>query len=146
VRGLLADYGMEWSIGAPFQDTIAALRLVMSGTLARYPDLRLVVPHLGGTLPFLLSRIELHWSRASSPEGTAPPSSGIRRLYLDTAQSTPAMLSLAADAIGADHLVFGTDFPYVNRTDFRAPANDLRILGDDAARAVFRSCGLGLST
>src|SRR5919199_4006660 len=53
-----ADYGLTWLVGAPFEDTITALRLVFSGWLRRYPRIRTIVPHLGGPLPFLKQRVD----------------------------------------------------------------------------------------
>jgi predicted TIM-barrel fold metal-dependent hydrolase len=143
VPGALTDYAMEWTLGAPFEDTIAALRLIGSKTVANCPDIRFVLPHLGGTLPFLMSRVERHWARQSI-DGGLSPAAAMRRLYFDTAQTTPAMLSMAAEVFGAAQLVFGTDFPYVNLTDFLAPARDLLTLGPGAALAAFRGIHLGL--
>src|SRR4051812_1369115 len=50
------DFGMAWLIGAPVEDTAVALRLIMAGMLDRYPRLKIVVPHLGGVLPFVAQR------------------------------------------------------------------------------------------
>src|SRR5262249_59785540 len=50
--------GLAWMVGAPFEDTLAALRLLMSGVTSRYPRIQVIVPHLGGTLPFLLERVD----------------------------------------------------------------------------------------
>lgn len=144
VRGALEDHAMEWTVGAPFEDTIAALRLVNSHIVERCPDIRFVLPHLGGTLPFLLSRIDRHWSSRRAEGDDIAPSTLIRKLYFDTAQSSPAMLAMAAETLGADHLVFGTDFPYMNRTDFASPARDLLGLGEEAALVAFHAANLGL--
>lgn len=150
--GLLADHGMEWSIGAPFEDTIAALRLVQSGTLRRCPQLRVIVPHLGGTLPFLLPRIDMHSAgglstvRGRTPEAgsheDSSPSQALRSLYFDTAQSTPTMLKLAAEILGEDRLVFGTDFPYVSRTDLGPSVAPLLALDQETATALFQGSPL----
>src|SRR5215207_1945892 len=52
------DFGLNWMVGAPFEDTIVALRLVFSGLTSRFPNMRVIVPHLGGTLPFLMQRLD----------------------------------------------------------------------------------------
>jgi aminocarboxymuconate-semialdehyde decarboxylase len=143
VRGALSDYAMEWTLGAPFEDTIAALRLVGSKTIERCPTIRFVIPHLGGTLPFLLSRIERHWA-ARGVDGGVSPIEALRKIYVDTAQSTPAMLAMAAASLGVSQLVFGTDFPYMNRSDFTSPARDLLVLGNSNAHAAFQAANLSL--
>ena len=68
--GALADHGMEWAIGAPFEDTIAAVRLLASGLLDEHPALTWVIPHLGGTLPFLLHRLLWRWKLEAELLGT----------------------------------------------------------------------------
>ena len=50
----LEDFGLNFPLGAPFEDSIAAIRLVLVGVIHRFPKIRFIVPHLGGTLPFLV--------------------------------------------------------------------------------------------
>jgi 6-methylsalicylate decarboxylase len=115
------DFGMAWLVGAPVEDTAVALRLIMSGMLDRYPCLRIVVPHLGGVLPFLAQRIDdltehsVARQRAEdqAPSIQVPPSAYYRRLWYDTVNSHPAALRCAHDTFGADRLLLGTDFPYL---------------------------------
>ena len=119
-----AEYGMTWMVGAPFEDTIAALRLVLSGFTARFPSVRVIVPHLGGTLPFLLQRLDdsAERQRVGAP-GEIPiegePSAYVRRLWFDTVNSHPAALRCACESFGADRLMLGTDFPYLAGPKFK---------------------------
>lgn len=115
------DFGLPFMIGAVFEDTIAALRLVLSGMTVRYPRIRVIVPHLGGTLPFLLERLELYVDLER--RNGAIPFAGtvrdqLRRLWYDTVNLHPAALSCAIDSFGADRLVLGTDFPFMTRAGF----------------------------
>ena len=111
-----ADYGLAWMIGAPVEDSVAALRLVLSGLTSRYPNIRVIVPHLGGILPFLLRRLDDAFERQrvrGVPMGIdGPPSIYVRRLWFDTVSSHPAALRCACDSFGADRLMLGSDFPY----------------------------------
>ncbi|HEY7062812.1 MAG TPA: amidohydrolase family protein [Chloroflexota bacterium] len=110
-------YGLTWMVGAPFEDTVATLRLVLSGLTSRYPDVRVIVPHLGGTLPFLLARldynIELQRARGLTPRVESDLSSPLRRLWYDTVSTHPEALRCACDSFGVDRLLLGTDFPYL---------------------------------
>jgi aminocarboxymuconate-semialdehyde decarboxylase len=116
-----ADYGMAWLVGAPVEDTVSALRLVFSGMLERYPGVRIIVPHLGGVLPFLVQRIDdlMRHSVGRQPPGAqaptveGPPSRYYRRLWYDTVNSHPAALRCACESFGVDRLLLGTDYPYV---------------------------------
>lgn len=117
------DLGLTWMIGAVFEDTIAALRLVLSGMLTRYPRMRVIVSHLGGTLPFLLERLEFYGERerrqGSLPfEGTLREQ--LRRLWYDTVNLHPAALRCAVDSLGAERLLLGTDFPFLSGPSFCA--------------------------
>jgi len=105
----LADYGLEFPLGAPFEDSIAALRLVVSGMIHRYPRIRVIVPHLGGTLPFLKMRLDGSLGGRTEYK----PSEYLKRLWFDTVNENVASLHCARDAYGADRLLFGTDFPHV---------------------------------
>ncbi len=130
-RGALDDYSMEWAIGAPFEDTIAAVRLLCSGLIDRFPQLNWVVPHLGGTLPFLLHRLMWRWELEAELLGTSRRE-GIRldRLLFDTANSTPMTLQLALETLPKGSLVFGTDFPFVDPEALSRPASMIRNLSN----------------
>ena len=107
----LQGYNLTWMVGAPFEDTVAALRLVASGMVVRYPEIRFIVPHLGGTLPFLFARLIRQAENPSLGDGLA-------RLYYDTVSGSTDALQMAAGVFGAEQLLFGTDYPYCDRQAF----------------------------
>jgi predicted TIM-barrel fold metal-dependent hydrolase len=119
----LAGRNLAWLVGAPFEDTVAALRLVLADVPARYPDIRFIVPHLGGTLPFLISRI----TRKSSDE----IAQGLASLYYDTVSGSADAVTSARHAFGPDHLLFGTDYPYCDEREFKRHLNYLDECGFD---------------
>ncbi len=58
--------------------------LILGGTLERCPGLRLIVPHAGGTIPFLVDRISLLAARFVPGTATRAPAgveAYLRRLY-----------------------------------------------------------------
>jgi aminocarboxymuconate-semialdehyde decarboxylase len=114
-RDALTDHSMEWGLGAPFEDTIAAVRLLRSGILERHPNLTWVVPHLGGVLPFVWHRLTWRWARDAIYDGGAHRQTmSTARLLLDTANSSAATLALAATALPDMALVFGSDYPFLD--------------------------------
>ncbi|MFC5381204.1 amidohydrolase family protein [Aquipuribacter nitratireducens] len=124
-RGALTDHGMEWSVGAPFEDTVVAVRLVAGGVIERFPAITWVVPHLGGTLPFLLHRLRWRWELEARRMGASLPRAELLdRLLFDTANSSPETLRLAAQVLPPGRLVLGTDYPFVGSDDL-APSVDL---------------------
>jgi 6-methylsalicylate decarboxylase len=106
---LLDAHGLNFTLGAPFEDSIAALRLVLAGVTRDYPKIRVIVPHLGGTLHFLRLRLD------GSLRGRTDfkPSEELRRFWYDTVNENIPSLHCAREAFGAEKLLFGTDFPHV---------------------------------
>ncbi|GFG50106.1 amidohydrolase [Mycolicibacterium agri] len=90
-----------------------AISMVLNGTLDRYPNLRVILSHAGGFIPFAAERIAtcVAMERPDiSPESVLE---GLRKFYFDTALSAsrsalPALLAFAQP----DHIVFGSDYPY----------------------------------
>jgi aminocarboxymuconate-semialdehyde decarboxylase len=111
---LIADYHGTWSVGAPVEDTISALHLIIRGIPSRFPRMKILNSHLGGALPMLLQRMDnqVPWEAPDTPER---PSLAARRMWYDTVgHAHPPALRCAAESLGADRLVLGTDFPYQN--------------------------------
>jgi predicted TIM-barrel fold metal-dependent hydrolase len=114
IDAALRPYG--WLTGAyGFQVDVStvALRLVCDGTLERIPGLRIILANLGGVLPFVMERLEQYWSRVHA--GARPlaesPRAALRRFWYETASGHPAAIRMTAEVLGADRLVFGSDYP-----------------------------------
>jgi len=90
--------------------TRAAILLARSGTLERYPDLKIILSHAGGFLPYASHRVSVAaWQTGNPLDGLAQ----LKRFYFDTALSgsptaLPSLLAFAAPG----HVTFGSDFPY----------------------------------
>ncbi len=88
--------------------------MVFSGTAARYPNVRVIFSHAGGTMPFLIERFDFQARvkpyKEELPHGVRYE---LRKFYYDTAQafSAPAMWGLKK-VVPMSQIVFGTDFPY----------------------------------
>ena len=109
----IADSRLTWPLGAPVEDALVALQLMQSGVPTRYPRLSIILSHLGGFLPFLMRRLD-HQSRWFLAEDSPLPSELARRFWYDTVNAHPPALRCAVETLGADRLLFGTDFPYWN--------------------------------
>jgi 6-methylsalicylate decarboxylase len=121
--GLGSDYGLDWLIGATFEDTVTALRLTLSGLTGRYPNVNYVLAHFGGSVPFILARLHRR-----SPDLVA----ALGRLYYDTVSNTTSALSCACAAFGPAQLLYGTDFPYGDEELFHRCLSYLDEAGLDA--------------
>ncbi len=130
--GALADHGMEWALGAPFEDTVVVVRLLAGGVLEEHPALTWVVPHLGGTLPFLLHRMLWRWQLESERLGRPMPRVDLLdRLLVDSANCSAATLRLAEEVLPPGSVVLGTDFPFVDPDDLRRPLDLVRGLAGE---------------
>ena len=125
-----------------------ALRLVFSGLFKRFPRLKVILGHMGETLPYLLwrldSRYRLQLGRAIPAE--EQPSAIIKRNFVITTSGVfdPGPLSLAIGALGEDNVMFSVDYPYEDSkvaADFidSAPLGDAvraKICRDNASRIL----------
>jgi len=112
---VLAPHGwLTGSFGFQTDISVAALRLLYGGSLDKRPKLRVILANLGGVLPFLTERLEEYWRRVHAGDlSTAmpPPVEALRRFYYETASGDPRAIRLAAEVLGVDRLVFGSDYP-----------------------------------
>ncbi len=114
-EGLIGyGHGLPLVFGFVFETTVAIARLILSGAFDEFPSLRIVVAHLGGTLPYTLGRLNA-WAAASdarAPRLRKPPGDYVRRLYLDGISYHGPAVRCAIETVGADRLLFGSDHPF----------------------------------
>jgi predicted TIM-barrel fold metal-dependent hydrolase len=106
----------------PFETTRTATSMLIAGVPRRFPRIRFILSHAGGTLPSLAPRIELSLSMMPGlAERVGNPLAGLRSFYYDTALSAGAStLSGLCQITDPDHILFGTDFPFAPTPAIRA--------------------------
>ena len=107
----LKAYGLVSAVGRVTDTTMAVARLLYSGHLVRYPGVNLIISHGGAALPVLFGR--LRRSFATAPAQNADPALGFHRLYFDSVVYDAATIRFIAEQAGADHILMGTDEPFV---------------------------------
>ena len=96
-------------------DTTRAIgSLIFSGTSVRFPNIRFIFSHGGGSMPFVIDRF---LGEAGDPKHAGLLPHGVeyelRRFYYDTAfASSPAAMAALTKIVPASQIVIGTDFPY----------------------------------
>lgn len=105
-----ADFDLTASLAPLVSSSLGALRLILSGILDRVPSLEIIIPHLGGVVPYIAQRVVdlsghanarfdlMHYLRD--------------RIYLDTCSHHPPALAAALATTPPDRLVLGSDAPF----------------------------------
>ncbi len=110
---VLASIAPASVVEFPFETTRAACSLILSGAMSKYRNIKFILSHAGGTLPYLRPRITLCISMIpGAAERVGDPAAAFRSFYYDTALSGAALpLAGLADITTPDHILFGSDFP-----------------------------------
>jgi aminocarboxymuconate-semialdehyde decarboxylase len=107
-------YALAPLVGFMMDTTLAVSRLIFSDFFGRFLGINVLVGHLGGALPYLAGRLDAGYQNYPDCQTISrPPSEIIERLYLDTVSAHPAALRCASELVGADHLLFGSDYPHL---------------------------------
>jgi aminocarboxymuconate-semialdehyde decarboxylase len=134
-------------IDAPIEHTFLASKFIYTGTLDKYPNLEIVLPHAGGAFPYLAGRIE-HFLFHMTDHGTSlqhPFRDYLRRFHYDYLIYYPEALRFLIGLVGSDRIVVGTDnfaakdieYPAAVLDQFNFPAADRdRILKGNAMRLL----------
>lgn len=108
---LITDWGIDTALGPLLEDVAIAVQLMAAGIPIRYPDVRIVIPHLGGGLATMLDRLDNQLPLAV-PRLAERPSEMARRFWYDSvSHGSLTALDAAIAAFGADRIVPGSDFP-----------------------------------
>jgi aminocarboxymuconate-semialdehyde decarboxylase len=134
-------------IDAPIEHTFLASKFIYTGTLDRYPNLQIVLPHAGGAFPYLAGRIE-HFFFHMNDHSTSlqhPFRDYLRRFHYDYLIYYPEALRFLMGLVGSDRIVIGTDnfaakdveYPSAVLDQFNLTAADReRILKGNAMRLL----------
>ncbi|KAJ3099008.1 hypothetical protein HDU97_003535 [Phlyctochytrium planicorne] len=131
-------YGLSNEFYGEVENGHAISRLILSGILDRIPNLRLLLAHSGGVLPYLAGRLDscvTHDPHVAS-RLQHPPSEYLKRFYYDAVAYHPPALKCAAELVGMDRLMFGTDnpfFPPLNDADAKWESVESNIRAAESA-------------
>jgi aminocarboxymuconate-semialdehyde decarboxylase len=136
----MEEYWLMPLCGFLFDTTLAAAHLVFAGIPERFPGIRWVLGHLGGTIPYLAERLDRGFENFAECRVhiEQPPSRYLKRFWYDTVNFDPDALQLAIDFAGAGQLLAGSDYPHQigSIPRMRASIAALTISDDDKARIL----------
>jgi uncharacterized protein len=117
-------YEIWWTLGWPYETSVAMARLVFSKTLDRLPNLKVITHHGGGMIPYFEGRVGPGWDQLGArtsdvdykvllAELKKRPLDYFKDFYADTALFGSRMATRCAiDFFGVDHILFGSDSPF----------------------------------
>ena len=135
----MSKYMIASVFGWPYETTAAMSRIVFSGILEKFPNLKVVTHHCGGMVPYYAQRIVQHYGQAEKRGAlhirklSKTPLDYYKMFYADTAihGNTPALM-LACDFFGAERILFGADMPlgdhYFGVRSYRQTINAIKAM------------------
>ena len=139
------EYVLGPIIGFPFDTSLAVARMCYDGMFEEWQDIRWIIGHLGGAVPYLMERMDNGWRDFADCRVKIDklPSVYLKRLYYDTVNFNPHMLMLARNMIGADRMVMGSDYPHLlGSIDRAVSAIEGLEISDDEKRRIFEGTAL----
>ncbi len=110
----MTDYWLMPLVGFLMDTTLAAAKLVFAGVPERYPNIKWVLGHLGGSIPYLVERLDRGWE--AFPDCRADisirPSEYLRNFYYDGVNFDPRAVRLCVDFAGASQVLAASDYPH----------------------------------
>jgi aminocarboxymuconate-semialdehyde decarboxylase len=144
----MESYWLMPLVGFLMDTTLAAATLVFSGVVEKFPDIQWVLGHLGGAIPYLAERLDRGYEAFPDCRVNIaqPPSTYLKRFYLDTVNFDPRAIELAIHFSGVERILAGSDYPHQigsiekmlsSIRQVRVPAAEQAgILGRNAARLL----------
>ncbi len=136
----MLDYWLMPLVGFLMDTTLAASRLVFAGVVDRHPNIRWVLTHMGGAIPYLAERLDRGYRAFADCRQhiSRPPSEYLRTFYYDTVNFNPDAVAFAITFAGADRILAGSDYPH-QIGSIPLMVQTIRDLGvtDDVKRKIF---------
>lgn len=109
------EYVLGPIIGFPFDTSLAVARMCYDGMFEELPEIRWIIGHLGGAIPYLMERMDNGFRDFADCRVKIDklPSVYLKKLYYDTVSFSPYTLKMVRDMVGADHMVMGSDYPHL---------------------------------
>jgi aminocarboxymuconate-semialdehyde decarboxylase len=143
----MGEFFMRNVLGNPYESGIAAMSLIAGGVMDAFPKLVVMLPHGGGTFPWLIGRFDKAiTARKELAHMKQPASAYLRRFYYDTVTHHPLVMRNLIDLVGIDRIVLGSDYDqdmsyeqpveFVDSIPGLTASEREMILSDNAARLL----------
>ncbi|MCZ2156353.1 MAG: amidohydrolase family protein [Bryobacterales bacterium] len=129
---------MATMLGLMFDTTIALGRMILAGMLDQYPRLKLVCPHVGGALPFLVGRMDHQTMvlKRGAENIRKAPSEYLKQVWFDAVSPISLAVKYGIDFAGPDKMLFSTDHPWVEPKIILDTIRELHLAPDVEAKVM----------
>lgn len=135
---LIKDWKLTAAAGPTLEDAVIAMHFIIAGIPIRFPRMRIVIAHLGGSLPSIVKRLDNQLPFFASL--AEKPSQTVRRMWYDTCcHGSLTAMRAGIEVFGADRIVPGSDYPFLTvHESYDQNINFVRSLGlpDDTVQAI----------
>jgi aminocarboxymuconate-semialdehyde decarboxylase len=109
------EYVLGPIIGFPFDTSLAVARMCYDGMFEDFQNIRWIIGHLGGAVPYLMERMDNGYRDFADcrQKINKLPSEYLKRLYYDTVSFSEQALTMVKNMVGASHMVMGSDYPHL---------------------------------
>ena len=137
-------YRLEHAIwGYAVEVGLHTVKLLMSGVFDKYPNLRIVIGHMGENVPYALYRMDWMHGRFASdrPKLKLTPSEYFKRNFTITTSGVNWLqaLEFCIKVLGADNIMWAVDYPYQETVEATQWLNDAQISDDDKAKIFHKN-------
>jgi len=137
------EYVLGPIIGFPFDTSLAVARMCYDGMFEEWQEIRWIIGHLGGAIPYLMERMDNGFRDFADCRVKIDklPSVYLKRLHYDTVSFSPYTLKMVRDMVGAEHMVMGSDYPHLLGSIDRAVSSieALEITEEDKNAIFYRT-------
>jgi predicted TIM-barrel fold metal-dependent hydrolase len=129
-------YEMAAGLGLMFDTTIALARIILAGIPDKYPNLKLVCPHVGGALPYLVGRIDHQTMvlKRGAENIRKPPSEYLKQVWFDTVSPIGLAIQYGIDFGGPEKMLYSSDHPWVDPKMIKKLVQGLKLQPDAEAK------------
>ena len=111
----MEKYFGKWLVGMPAETTLAMTSMIFGGVFDRFPNLKVMFSHAGGSFPFTLGRISHGWKARPdlcNVHNISDPREYVKRFWVDGITHDIGAFKYLMDVMGSDRICYGTDYPF----------------------------------
>lgn len=112
----MPHHNLMYTVGMPSETALAAVTLVWSGIMEKFPSLKICFAHGGGSFPYILPRLDKGWEVWPHLRLTThPPSYYAKQFYYDSLVYDPINIKYMIERFGHEKIFMGSDYPFLLR-------------------------------